>query len=149
MAVQDAQAPGREDEEPCARKEDPYQRNGELPLFTAESGGDQVDQQRGLEHTGEHQCTYDEAEEAGDGACDTPGFVATPLGEEAGVDRDERCGKGAFAEQVLQKIRNPEGDRVGVGGVRDAEVVREDPLSHQAGEPAEQDTGAYQEGRGA
>ena len=51
-----------------------------------------------------------------------------------------------FAEQVLQEVRNAERGGEGVGGVvAQAEVVREDALADQPGEPAEEDAGADQQ----
>ena len=53
---------------------------------------------------------------------------------EAGVDRDERRGEHAFAEQVLQEVGDPERGVERVGRVGGAEVVGEDALADQPDE---------------
>ena len=65
------------------------------------------------------------------------------------VHRDEGGRQHALAEQVLQEVRDAEGGVERVGGVRQAEVVREDALAHQAQHAAQQDAGGDQEGETA
>ena len=51
----------------------------------------------------------DERQQRRDGAGDARRLCAFAARDERRVDGDERRGQRAFAEQVLQKIRNPEG----------------------------------------
>ena len=76
----------------------------------------------------------DRAHRAGDAA----GFLLVALREQARVDGNERCGEHAFAEQVLQKIRDAEGGVEGIGLVELAEVVGEDALPDQSDDAADQ-----------
>ena len=44
MTVEDAKAPGGSDQQARARKENPYQEDGEFALFTVETGRNGLDQ---------------------------------------------------------------------------------------------------------
>ena len=59
------------------------------------------------------------------------------------MHRYERSGKRTFAEQILKQVGNTERGVERVGGVPEAEIVREDPHPHQTGKPADEDAGAY------
>ena len=83
-----------------------------------------------------------------DGAGHTVGFAPLALRDQRGVDRNERRRQRAFAEQILQKVGDAERRAEGVGFDAEAEVVREDALSDQAGQPRQQDAGRDEE-RGA
>src|SRR5262249_25578536 len=69
---------------------------------------------------------------------------------QARVNRNERSGERAFAEQILEQVRNAERGVERVGGQRLlAEVMREDPCPHQAGEAADENAGRdHRIGRG-
>ena len=55
MAVENAEAPGRQHEEARAGKEDSDDRDRQLALFAVESGSDERDEQRRGEHAGERR----------------------------------------------------------------------------------------------
>ncbi len=69
------------------------------------------------------------------------------FGAEAGVDRNERCGENAFAQQILQHVGDAEGGAIGVGGQRGSEIVGEEALADEATEAAEQNSGGDHGGR--
>ena len=69
------------------------------------------------------------------------GLALAAFGTEAGIDRNERCGEDAFAEQILQHVGNAEGGAIGVGGQRGSEIVGEEALADESAEAAEQNSG--------
>ena len=65
---------------------------------------------------------------------------SSPRGMDLRVDRDERSGQRAFAEQILEQVRDLEPGVERVGRVRgEAEVVREHADPDQAEDPADED----------
>ena len=72
----------------------------------------------------------------------------SPRASERRIHRDERRRERAFAEQVLQEVGNAERGVERVGGVgAEAEVVREDALPDEAGQPRQQNAGRDEERR--
>src|SRR4051812_15413739 len=67
------------------------------------------------------------------------------LRQQLGIDRDERGGERAFAENVLQKVWNSERSVECARRVRDAEVVRENSLADEADDTAQENASADQE----
>jgi hypothetical protein len=70
------------------------------------------------------------------------------MGQQLRVDGNERSGERAFAENVLQEVRNTKGRAERVAFCRSSEVVREDALANQADDAADENSGADEE-RGA
>ena len=66
-------------------------------------------------------------------------FLFVVVREEPCVDGDERGGERPFAEDVLQKVRDAQGDVEGVAHVGRPEVVSLHALAHQADDAAQQD----------
>jgi hypothetical protein len=99
------------------------------------------------DHADEDEDRDDERQQRGDGAGDAVGLLALAAGQQRGVHRDEGRRERPFAEEVLQNIRDAErrGERVG-GIVAQTEVVREDALADEAGQPAEEDSGGNEGG---
>ena len=150
MAVENSEAPGREHQQPRAGEQDAHQPDSQLPLGAAEAGRDAVDQVRRREHSGQHQDRRDQSQNRGHGARHVARLLVVLARQQAGIDRDEGCGKHPFAKQVLQKVGNAEGGVEGVGGVGNLpEVVREDALADQPDQAAEQDAGGHQERQAA
>ena len=58
-------------------------------------------------------------EQRADGARDAVGFLAIAVRQQSGVDRDERAGERAFAEEILKNVGNAKGgvERVGRVGL--------------------------------
>ena len=117
MAVEDAEAPGREYEESRTRKEDPDEQDGERTLVAGKPRGNQGHQQRGGDHADHHHTGHDERQESADGAGHAVGLGLVFLREQPGVDRDEGRRERAFAEKILEEIGNAKG---GGERVRDA-----------------------------
>ena len=141
MAVEHAQAPRRQHQQPGARKQDAHELNRERALIAVEPGRDEIDEQRRGEHAGEDDRAHHQREERQDGAGHAVGIAPLALCDERRVDRDERRRQRAFAEQILQNVGNAERRAEGVGFGAEAEVVREDALPDQAGQPRQQDAG--------
>ena len=88
-----------------------------------------------------------EREQRAHRAGDPHSLLALLAREQRGVDRNERRRQRAFAEQVLQEVRDAERRHERVGGVRlQAEVMRENALADETGEPAAEDAECYQRG---
>ncbi len=113
------------------------------------AGDDDVDEQRGEKHAGEHEKRGDKHQNGKDGAGGAGGLVVALLGIEPGVDGDEGCRENAFAEEVLQHVGDAEGGLEGIGGHGVAEIMREDTLADKADELGEQDAGGDGKGGGA
>ena len=75
MAVQHAEAPRRDGEQPGAREQDPHDRNRQLPLAAVEAGRDQRDEQRRGEDADEDEDGDDQRQQGGDGAGDAVGLA--------------------------------------------------------------------------
>lgn len=68
---------------------------------------------------------------------------------QASINRDKGCREDAFAEQVLQKVRNAQGGPKGVSYLGGSEVMRENALAHQSDDAAEKNTGGNRDRRSA
>ena len=124
MGVEDAEAPGREDEEADPGEEDPGQGDGELESSPREARGQEHGEGPGQHEADDHQRAGQHGQEAGYRAGHPAGLLLLALGQEAGVDRDERAGQHALAEQVLEQVRDAQGGPEGVDGRPDAEQRR-------------------------
>ena len=105
MAVEDAEAPGGEHQQAGARKQDAHDRDRQLPLLALESRRDERDEQRRGDDAEQHERARDEREQRRDRAGDARGLLPFLARDECGIDGNERRRQRAFAEQVLQKIR--------------------------------------------
>ena len=83
MAVQHAEAPRGQHEQPGARKQDAHELDGQLALVALESRRDRGNQHRRREHADDDQDRDDERQERADGA-------GHPVGVLALAARDER-----------------------------------------------------------
>ena len=137
MAVENAEAPGRQHEQAGARKQDADDGDRQLALFAREARRDERDEQRRGEDAEQHEHCRDERQQRRDRARDARGLSPFLARDERGVHRNERRRQRAFAEQVLKEIGNAERghERVGRIGLK-AEVLGEEPLADEAGEPA-------------
>ena len=150
MAVQDTQAPGREDQQAGAWKQDANDLDRQLALRAGEPGRNRRNKQRRGQHAGKDQYGHDDGEERGDGAGNPIGHTALATRDQRRVHRNEGRRQGAFAEQVLEEVRNAERGVERVGGVGlEAEVVGEDPQADQPGQTAAQDSGRDEKRRTA
>ena len=149
VAVEDAEAPGREHEQGRAGKEDADELDGKQARLALEAVGDDVHQRGGEEHTQQHEHRSDENQDGEDGGGGAGGLLVALFGVQARVDGDERCRKDAFAEEVLQHVGDAEGRLEGVGSHGVAEVVGEDALADESDELGEQDAGGDGQGGGA
>ena len=140
VAVQDAQAPGREHEQPGAREENPHEADGQLALLALESRRDGVDQHRRGQHADEDEHRHPQRERRPDRPGDPAGLLPVVAGEQRRVHRNEGRRERAFAEEVLEEVRNPEGRGEGVRGVRGGQEVRQHARADQADDPAEQNS---------
>jgi hypothetical protein len=139
VAVQDAEAPRRQDEQRHAREEHAHQHDGERAPLAVEAGREEIDQQRRRRDAESDERGHRQRERGAHRARDAPRAGDVALGEEPRIHRDERRREHALAEQVLQQVGNAERglQRVGDGGV--SEVVRQRALAHEAGDAARED----------
>ena len=105
VAVQDAEAEGREDEEAGAGEEDPHETDRQVAPLAGEAGREDVDEERRREDAEGREEDRQEREERPDGAGRPARLLLLPLGQEARVDGDERGGERALAEEVLEDVR--------------------------------------------
>ena len=136
MAVENAKAPCRQDEEPRSWKEDAHDGNREIALLTVKSRRNQGDEQRGRYDAEEHEpCRY-ERKQRTNSAGHTPGLYPFVACDKGGVHGNERRRQRAFPEQILKKIGNAERRHKGVGRIGQPEVSSEKSLSDETGEAA-------------
>ena len=145
MAVEDAQAPRRKDEESGAREEDPRELNREVAPLARESSGNQGNQEWREEHTGKHDDCGREGESYRHYAGKPVRFLLFVAAEETGIFGNEGRRENAFAKQILQQVGNPDGGVERVGGERAAEVEREDLVPDEPGYATEKNPGAHEE----
>ena len=150
VAVEDAQAPRREHQEPGAGEEDA----GELDRLgegrgpgLGEATHHQPDDPRRAEDPQRHQQRHHQREQPEHRPCHPVGVLALrPSPEEPGVDGDERGREHPLAEEVLEDVGDPQRGGEGPGERRDAEEVGEGPLTDEAHQPREEDAQRHQRG---
>ena len=146
MAVEDAEAPRREHQKAGARKEDSHDRDRQLPFVALEPWRDERYQQWRGKYPDQHENPRDEREQRRHTTSDARRLFPFLARDERGIDRNERCRQRAFAEQILEKIGNAEGRHECIGRVREAEILGEEPLADEAGQPAAEDAEGYERG---
>ena len=142
MAVQNPEAPCREDQQCRAGKEDLHQEDGELPLLALESRGDQANEPRRSPYAERDEYGGDEEKKSEDGFRKLRCLFMPILGAKPCIHGDEGSGEDTFSEEILQEVRDAEGGAKDVGRVGVSKIMREDPVTDEADEPAEQDSGA-------
>ncbi len=148
VAVQDAETPGRNHQETGARKEDAHQRGRQRALGTAEAGRDHADEQRRQQHAGDDQHRRDQRQDPEDRPRHAVRLVLAIARQQSRVDGNERRRQGAFAEQVLEQVRDPERrvERVARVGLHGEEMAEErDP--REPCDAAEQNARGDERGR--
>ena len=145
MAVEHAEAPRRQHQQRDTREQDAYEIDRERARVAGEAGREDLDEHVRERDARECDRARDEREQRADGARDERGLRVLALGLQPRVDRDERRGQHALAEQVLQQIRNAQrrAKRAGIG--RDPEVVRDRTLADQPGEARQHDPRLHRE----
>jgi len=138
MTVQHAEKPRRHHEQSRAGKQDAHDLNRQVALVALEARRDHVDQIRGHHHADRHQHRYAESQNRADAPGDHVGGFIVALAKQFSVNRDERRGQYALAEQVLQNVRDAKPRLERVCGGRVAEEMREDAVPDETGNPAEQ-----------
>lgn len=147
MAVQNSQAPRREHEHAGAGEEDPDERDRQVSSLIFKTGGDDCHDVRRGEHADQNDHGGDEREDPEDRIRNPCGFLFVVLGQQPGIDRNERSGKCAFAEDVLQEVGNAKRRAEGVAFRGAAEIVGEDSLPDETDDPADENSRTDEERR--
>ena len=149
MAIQNSQAPRGQNENPGAGKQYADERDRQVASFFLKSEGDYGHDVRRREYADEHYDRGNERQDAEDGIRHARGLFFVILGQQFGIDGNERSGKRALAEDVLKKVGNAKGGAESIAFRGAAEVVGEDALPHQADDAADENSGADKECRAA
>src|SRR6185437_893621 len=112
-----------------------------------EPGGDYVDQRRSRQHSGQYQRGGDQYQQRSYRAGDLVGFFFIRLRPQSCINGNERRGEHAFAEQVLQKVRDAKGGAESVGRIGVPEIVGKDAVPQQSRNAAQEDAGSNQSRR--
>ena len=141
MRVQDAEAPGAQDEEAERRCQDPDERHRELELDRSdrEPGGQQAREGRGEQHPGEHERPRHQDQERRHRPSKTPCLLLTTVAQHPGVGRHEGPRQDTVTEQVLQQVRDAERRPERLRREPRPEVVGEQLLAQQPCETRQQD----------
>jgi hypothetical protein len=139
VAVQDAEAPRGQDQQPDPRGQDADEADGQVAALAGEAGGQQGRQRVGQQDRDEGDRTGQHGDQAEHRARDLARILLAVLLQQAGVDRDERRGQHAFAQQVLHEVGDAIRGRERVGHARQAEEVGEGALANESAEPRGQD----------
>ena len=107
-------------------KKNLHDADRQQPDVALKTGRDEIDDPRRDEDADRHDGHDDHAEERQDHAGDAPRHLVVILGDQSRVDGDERRGEHAFAEKVLQEVRDLEAGVERARRRRVAEVVGED-----------------------
>ena len=137
MAVEHAEAPRGEHEQPRAGEKYLDEPDRPFAPFAFEAVSDETDQIGRRQNSDEDKDGSDEREQGEDCSGDAACFPLVFVREQLGVDRDERSGERAFAEDVLEEVRDFEGGVEGVFGGGVAEVVGEDALADESDDATE------------
>ena len=145
MRIQDAEAPGREDEQADSGEEDADDGDRQLADVARKTGSDEEEDPGRKDDAGHDEKRDGERQERRHDSGHAAGKLFLLLREQLRVHRNERSREDALAEEVLEEVRNTDGRLESARGVRVAEVVREDLLAHEAGDPAEKNPGGDQQ----
>jgi hypothetical protein len=128
MTVQDAETPGRQDQQSGAWKEDTHDVYSKFPFLTSETGGERAYQQRRSEDSNEDENGYYQGQDSSYGSGNLIGLCLPTTPEERRIYRNERRRKRAFPKKILQEIGDAEGRVKSIGSIRlQAEIMRKDP----------------------
>ncbi len=144
MAIENAEAPGRDREETCAGEENAHQTDGQLELGPRESRRNNAGQKRRGEYADEDQARHCQGEQAEHRAGDVVRLIFCFTGKQIGIYGDEGSRERPLAKEVLQEIRDAERSPEGVGRVGVSEIVGKNTIPQQTGDAAEQDTRCHQ-----
>ena len=117
VRVENGQTPGREHEQTHARKQDADQLDGEPEFFTSVEHAREAHDRRREGDAEQDDDRRDHDEQAQNGAGHAVGVLLLRLLQQPGVDGYQRRRQHAFAQQVLQKIRNAQRGVEGIGHV--------------------------------
>src|SRR5256885_5388706 len=146
MAVEDTKTPCGEDEQGCAGKKYANETNSEFAFFALEAGRDGEDEIRRCQHADKDEHRNDERENREDRARHARRFAFVMAREQVRVDGNEGGRERAFAEEILQEIRDAKGGCENVCGVGGGEVISEDALACEADETAQENSGSDESG---
>ena len=120
---------------PGAGKQDADDADGQFALVAREARRDDRDEDRRRHHAERDQHGDHQREQRANGTRDAVSFLTIAARQQSGVDRDERAGERAFAEQILKNVWDSKGrvERVGRIGLQ-TEVVGEGAKADEAGE---------------
>jgi hypothetical protein len=104
MAVEDAEAPGRQHEEPRAGKQDPHQPDGDFALLPREPRRDDGDEPWREEDPDQHQHRGRQSEKRGDRRGDPPGLGFVARGPEPGVYRMNEAERTPSPKRFCRKL---------------------------------------------
>lgn len=137
VAVEDTEAPGGGDEKSGTGKKDADKKNGEFAFLAVKAGSDGIDEPGSGENPKHNEDRGAESDKSRNGAGSFAGFFFVLAREKVGIDGDEGGRKDAFAEKVLQEIRDAEGGFENVGSVGVPEIVGKNTITDEPGETAE------------
>ena len=104
MTVQDAQAPGGQDEQTGTREQDPHDLDCQVSLGAVKPRGDEVDEDWGRKNAEQNDDSNKQSKNRRDGPSHAICLPPVAAGNKRRVDRNEGCGEGAFAKQILEQI---------------------------------------------
>ena len=90
MTVQDAETPGRQDQQSGAEKQDADDLYSKFPFLTNETGGERAYQQRRGDDASEDENGYHQSQDGAYGSGNLIGLCLPPTPEERRVYRNER-----------------------------------------------------------
>ena len=131
MTVQYSQTPRRQHEQTRARKQDLDQPTRQLTCGRVEIVCKQTDEVRRRQNTDEDDHRRDQHQQREHCVCNPARFFLVVTCEQLCVDRNERGGKRALAENVLQKIRYAKRRTERITGGGGSEVMGENALANQ------------------
>ena len=146
MTIQDSERPRGQHEDARHRKQDPHDFDHELAPLVLESRQEHVDEQRREQDPEQSDRARDGEQQAEHRARHAAGFFRPALAEQLGVDGDERCAQRAFAEEVLEHIRQPEARAEDVGMQARSEVGCHHALAHEPRDSARENAGGDEDG---
>jgi hypothetical protein len=143
MAVQNAEAPRRADEEACAGKEDADEKNREFALLSVEARGDGFDEPRRGENTEKTEHGSAKGEKCGNGAGSFSSFFLIVSRKKVGVNGNEGSGENAFTKKILQEVGDAQGGFEDIGRVGIAKIVGEHAIADQSRDAAQKNASGY------